>query len=225
MNRKTMNLQTSRQKITSSYFHTGRVLFRNLVNRFFRFSIHLYILLSLLYSNTICRFLFFSFLSFLWLKLNSDLFSIKEAYAMDNLPNLPPQAPEQSETGSNCPYSGMPPRVSRQEENISAEWSEAPGAKAVHENPEEGDEGTSSSRRKGGARCSPLEPLLKESEEVVRIQHWLQHEASEEARTAYQAEARRREEERTRSEDAKREARRQYDAKRYKEKKEMNGGN
>jgi hypothetical protein len=75
-----------------------------------------------------------------------DIFTIQVAYAADEHPeDVYLNPPEDSESGSNNPYSGLPARITRVEANESADGSKAP----ENANANDADEGASSSKQKG----------------------------------------------------------------------------
>ena len=79
--------------------------------------------------------------------------------------------PEDSESGSYLPYTGLPGRVSLRESNLSAEFSEAP-KKAYHDH---GEEGSSSSKNKIKYKrgLNPIERCLLEIAEKSKSKNWI----------------------------------------------------
>lgn len=192
-------------------------LFRTILNWLLRARFRLDMIVLQLLSSPILKFIFNSLFYFLWGYVYLSLVTVE---AM-NYPIDPPQPPEASESGSNCPYSGWPARITRVEANSSAECS------ATVPSAEENTEATSSSSSRSSSRKSviirmnPLERFVKAHEEEVRIKHWLEHEATENAKRAYEDDARKKEEEERRKDEAERQARREYDRMRYEKRKKQ----
>lgn len=196
--------------------YSARSLFRTILNWFIRARFRLYIMCIHLLSNPIFKFLFYVLFYLLWGYVFLSLVSI-EAHAM-NYPIDPPQPPEASESGSNCPYSGWPARVTRIEDNSSAECSAAVTSSKDHN--EATSSGISSSSRKSVIiKMNPIERFIKAHEENAKIRHWLEHEATDKAKRAYEEDARKKDEEERKKDEAERQARREYDRKRYENRK------
>lgn len=187
-----------------------------------------YLLICFITTDPLLRLLLYYIILFLLLRASgvlNDLFSITEAYASSNtdsntdidiyLNNPEEYLVGNSEYGYNNPYS-------RVEGNVSADGSNNANANA------EANEGASSSqskvnkgKQKVDPLCPPLERFLKQAAEEQRVAFWLENEASPEEREAYQRDLQRHNEEAARAEEARREARRLYNAKRYQERKKQ----
>ena len=141
------------------------------------------------------------------------------------IPGNNPPPPVESEEGSNFPYSGMPPRITRREQNLDAEGSAAPAAPANNDNQDPGEVASSSRAIPKGRRKKTGYPKYPEGDvfqrynkanaEERKIQHWLEHEATPEQRQAYEEDLRIRNSEIQRKDEADRDKKREYDAERY----------
>jgi len=193
--------------------YSARSLFRTILNWLWRARFRLDMIVLKLLSSPIFKFLFSLLFYFFWGYVYLSLVSVE---AM-NYPIDPPQLHEASESGSNCPYSGWPARITRVEANSSGECSAT--VPSAEENTEATSSSRSSSRKSVIIRMNPLERFVKAHEEEVRIKHWLDHEATENAKRAYEEDARKKEEEERRKDEAERQAKREYDRMRYEKRK------